>query len=65
MEQNFSKFMESDKQLKTEFKDPAFHMCLAGTVVSWFLPWEMAGSNPLTGMTNIFVTGFSEFNENI
>ena len=65
MEQQFNKFMESDKPLKTEFKDPAFHMCLAGTVVSWCLPLEMAGSNPFTWMTNIFVTGFSEFNENI
>ena len=39
-------------------------MCLAGTVVaSWSLTQEVAGSNPFTVMTNIFVTEFSEFTE--
>ena len=40
-----------------QFKDPVSHMCLAGTVVSfWFLTQELAGSNPFTVMTNICVT---------
>ena len=40
-------------------------MCFAGTVVAfWSLTQEMAGSNPFTVMTNIFVTEFSEFSEN-
>ena len=44
-----------------EFKDPVSHVCLAGTVVvSWSLTQEVAGSNPFTVMTNIFVTEFSE-----
>ena len=39
--------------------DPVSHMCLAGAVVaSWSLTQEMAGFNPLTVMTNIFVTEF-------
>ena len=39
-------------------------MYLTGAVVaSWSLTQEMAGLNPFTAMTNIFVTEFSEFNE--
>ena len=39
-----------------QFKDPVFHMCLAGTVpTSWSLTQEVAGLNPFTVMTNIFV----------
>ena len=38
-------------------------MCLAGTLVaSWSLTQEVAGSSPFT---NIFVTEFREFTENI
>ena len=49
-----------------QFKDPVSHMCLAGTVVaSWSLTQEVAGLRPLTVMTNIFVTKFAEFSENI
>ena len=41
-------------------------MCLAGAVVaSWSLTQEVAGLSPFTVMTNIFVTKFSEFIENI
>ena len=41
-------------------------MCLAGAVVaSWSLTQEVAGSNPFNVMTNIFVTKFAEFSENI
>ena len=40
----------------SQFKDPVSHMCFAGTVVAfWFLAQELAGSNPLTVMTNIIV----------
>ena len=47
-------------------KDPVSHMCLAGAVVaSWSLVQDVAGSNPFTVMTNIFVTEFAEFSENI
>ena len=39
-------------------------MCLAGTVVaSWSHTQEVAGPNPFTVMTNIFVTELSEFSE--
>ena len=49
-----------------QFKDPVSHMCLAGAVVaSWSLTQEVASSNPFTVMTNIFVTEFVEFSENI
>ena len=49
-----------------QFNDPISHMCLASTVVtSWSLIQEVAGSSPLTVITNIFVTEFSEFSENI
>ena len=41
-------------------------MCLAGTVVaSSSVTQEVAGSNPFTVMTNIFVAEFIKFNENI
>ena len=49
-----------------QFKDPDSHMCLAGAVVaSWSLTQEVAGLSPLAIMTNIFVTEFTEFSENI
>ena len=49
-----------------QFKDPASYMCLVGTVVaSWSLTQEVTGSNPITVMTNILVTEFSKFKENI
>ena len=49
-----------------QFKDPASHMCLAGTVLaSWSLTQEIAGSSPFTVMTNIFVTVFAEFSETV
>ena len=41
-------------------------MCLAGTVVaSWSLTQEVAGSNPFTVMTGIFVIELAEFSENV
>ena len=48
-----------------QFKDTISRLCLANAVVSWSLTQEIAGSNPFTVMTNILVTEFSEFNENI
>ena len=49
-----------------QFKDPVSHVCLAGTVVaSWSLTQEMAGLNPFTVMTNIFVVESNELRENI
>ena len=40
----------------SQFKHPASHMCLAGTVVaSQSLTQEVEGLNLFTGMTNIFV----------
>ena len=51
-----------------QFKDltSVSHMCLAGAVkASWSLTQEMTGLSPFTTMTNIFVTEFAEFNENI
>ena len=49
-----------------QYKELISHMCLAGTVVaSWSLTQEVAGSSPFTVMTNIFVTEFREFSENI
>ena len=49
-----------------QFKDPVSHVCLAGAVVVfWFLTQEVACLSPVTVMTNIYVTGFSKFNENI
>ena len=42
-----------------EFKDPVFHVCLAGAVVaSWSLAQEVIGSSSFT-----FVTKFGEFSE--
>ena len=44
-----------------QFKDPVSHMCPAGAVVaSWSLTQDVAGSSPFTGMTNNFVSEFSE-----
>ena len=41
-------------------------MYLADAVVaSWSLTQEVAGLNPLTVMTNILVTEYREFGENI
>ena len=41
-------------------------MCLARTVVPcWSLTQEVAGLSPFTLMTNIMVTAFAEFSENI
>ena len=50
-----------------KFKDSVSHMCRAGTVTaSWSLKQEVAGLNPFTvHNTNILVTEFCEFNENI
>ena len=49
-----------------QFKEFVSHMCLADTVVaSCSSTQEMAGSSPFTGITNNFVTEFSEFRENI
>ena len=49
-----------------QFKEPVSHMFLAGTVVaSWSLMQEVVGLSPFTVITNIFVTEFAEFNENI
>ena len=48
------------------YKDPISHACLAGIVAaSWSLTQEVAGLSPFTVMTNIFVTEFSEFSENV
>ena len=50
----------------SQFTDPVSHMCLASPVVApWSLTQEVAGSNPFAVMTNIFVTEFTEFSENI
>ena len=41
-------------------------MCLAGTVVaSWSFTQDVAGSNPFTVMTNIFVSECSEFSDRV
>ena len=41
-------------------------MCLPGAMASsWFLTQQLTGLNPFNVMTNIFVTEFAEFNENI
>ena len=40
-------------------------MCLAGTVVTlWSFKQEVTGLSPFTVMTTIFLTEFSEFNDN-
>ena len=50
----------------SEFKDLVSHMCLDSTVVaSQSLTQEVAGLNSFIVITNIFVTEFAEFNENI
>ena len=47
-----------------EIKDHVSQVCLAGAVVpSWSLAHEVAGLNPFSVMTNIFVTEFAEFSE--
>ena len=49
-----------------QFKDPVSHMFLVSAVVaSWSLTQNMAGSSHFTVMTNIFVTEFAEFIENV
>ena len=49
-----------------QFIGPVSHMCLVDAVVaSWSLTQDVAGSSPFTVLTNIFVTEFTEFNENI
>ena len=49
-----------------QFKVAVSLICLAGAVVaSWSLMQEVEGSNPFTVMTNIFVTEFAKFSENI
>ena len=41
-------------------------MCLVGDVVaSWSLTQEVVGYSPFTVMTNLFITEFAEFIENI
>ena len=49
-----------------QFKDPVFHICLAGTAVaSWSLTQEVAGLSPFTLMTNILsVNSVKTFREN-
>ena len=45
-----------------QFKDPVSHMHLAGsTLVSYTRGSWVAGLNPFTVITNIFVTEFAEF----
>ena len=47
-------------------KYSVIHLCLAGAVVaSWSLTQEMVGSNPCPVRTNILITEYSEFKENI
>ena len=49
-----------------QFKNPASHMCLAdAVVVAWSFTQDVAGSSPFTLTTNIFVTEFAEFSDNI
>ena len=51
----------------SQFKDPVSHMCLAGALLaSRSLTQEMAGSDPFSVMTNIFITEYSvkRFREN-
>ena len=66
----FSEFKESNKTLKhnlAQFKDPVFHMCLAGIMVaSQSLTQELVGLSPLfTCNDKYFVSEFSEVNENL
>ena len=49
---------------RSQFKDPASQMCLAGAVVAcWPLKQEVAGSIPFTVGTNNFVIEFAEFSK--
>ena len=51
-----------------QFKDPVSDICLTGVVVASFSNTKgvwVAGSSPFTVMTNIFITEFIEFSENI
>ena len=49
-----------------QFKDHVFHVCLASAVVAFrLLTQDVVGLNPFTVMTNILVTEFVEFSENI
>ena len=49
-----------------QFKDRVSHMCLVGDMVaSWSLTQEVVGYSPFTVMTNLFITEFAEFIENI
>ena len=49
-----------------QFKDAVSHLYLAGTPVAYLsLTQEMEGSSPFAVMTNIIVTKFTEFRENI
>ena len=51
-----------------QFKDPVSDVCLTGAVVVSFSNTKgvwVVGSSPFTVMTNIFVTEFIEFSENI
>ena len=43
-----------------QFKDHVSHMYIDGAVVSYTTGGWVAGSSPLTAMTNTFVTEFSE-----
>ena len=68
----FSEFMESDKLLKHELGS-VLRSCLShvscwhcgSIMVSYTRGGWVGGLNPFTLMTNIFVTEFSEFSENI
>ena len=49
-----------------QLKDSVSYMFLAGTVLAlWLLTQEVACLIPFTVMTNIFITEFPEFSENI
>ena len=49
-----------------KLNDSVSNMCLAGAMVApWYLKQDVAGSSPFTVMTNIAVTEFAEFIENI
>ena len=47
-----------------QFKDPTFHICLAGTVVLyWSLTQEVEGSEPFYCNDKYFVPEFAAFSE--
>ena len=49
---------------KAQYKDPIYHICLAGALVaSWSLIQEVAGLSLFTVRTNMFVNEFSKFSE--